>query len=548
MTLDIHDYDAKAVGAEQQIRASEISDHNKALILGFRDACLLKGVCGRVRLIRVLGALLLFARHVKKDFDQLTRTDVEALISALLQRQPPYSPETMGTYKAMIKSFLTWVVQPNEFPTKTAPPIVAWITSHVRRKDKRRIERKDLLTPQDIDKLLDVCHNTRDKALIAVLWETGARVAEVGNLQLKHITRQERGYTLDVTGKTGQRSPLIISSAPYLTQWINNHPFKDHPEAPLWVHYQYATTPKQLKYDMIRHQLAAYFKRAGINKPYHPHIFRHSRATFVLANGIMNEQQSKAYFGWSPSSDMLSVYSHLIDADSNNAILRENNCATALERPKELVPVECHICHDLNQAKADYCNRCGAVLDLAKAYEHQTIYQEKDEVVLRLVQLLTEKGLVDEAVETLHNAGLGATLKRLVDHQATTPTTRQVPPLPPGPPAPASPRPTPTQSADTVPSPLAPPTPTTSAPTEQVPSTGSRARTTRNTVSTKTVAASPAAETETAAPAPSPSFAETAPARVVPAKASLLAVPNRPPARPAAPAEIPDPRSTLVSP
>lgn len=420
MGLDIHSYELKVAGAEKQVRDSELSEQNKRLILGYRDACLLKGTCGRVRLIRVLGVLLLYARILQKDFNTLTKADVESLVSKLLARTPPYSPETLGTYKAILKSFITWVVQPDEFPTKTPPPIVSWISCHVRAREKKRLERKDLLTPEDIEKLLQVCHNPRDKALISVLWETGCRIAEIGNLQLKHLTKNQHGYTLDVDGKTGQRSPIVVSSAPYLTTWLNNHPFRDNPDSPLWVHYSYTDTPKHLKYDSIRYQLSQYFERAKINKPFHPHIFRHSRATYVLANAIMNEQQAKAYFGWTPDSDMLATYSHLIDQDANNAILKENNLAPPQQRASDLTPAQCRICNELNPPKSDYCVRCGAVLDLAKAYEHQAAHTLKDDVVLNLVKLLVQKGLIDDAVEQIHDAGLGDALKKLVAHHDET--------------------------------------------------------------------------------------------------------------------------------
>jgi integrase/recombinase XerD len=430
MALDIHRYEQKWASAERQVRASEISEHNKDLIIAYRDACLVRNVCGRVRLLRVQGCLLLYARILKKDFDQCTKQDIEALVGHLVTAQPPYSAETLGTYKAMLRGFMTWVVQPDQFPTKNVPPIVSWITCHVRARDKKRLERKDLLTPEDIEKLLYVCHNTRDKALIAVLWETGGRIAEIGNLQLKHVTKRDHGYTLDLTGKTGQRSPLIISSAPYLATWLNNHPFRNDPEAPLWVHYQYSKTAKHLQYDAIRYVLQRYFQRAEIKKPFHPHIFRHSRATYVLAQGIMGEQSAKTYFGWTPASDMLATYSHLIDQDANNAILRENNLTPQQLVQRDLQPITCRICNELNQAKAEYCTRCGAVLDLKKAYEHQTLHGVKDDVVLNLVKILVDKGLIDDAAQQIHDAGLGNALRQLAEHAKNTPTPGRAPPIP----------------------------------------------------------------------------------------------------------------------
>lgn len=417
MSIDIHTYDQKSEYAERQVRLSELSERNKNLILGYRDACLVKNVCGKVRLIRVLGVLLLYARLLKKDFDTASKEDIERLISTLMNRQPAYSPETLGTYKAMLKNFMTWVFAPDKFPTtKDVPAQVSWITSHVKTRDKRRLDRRDLLTPEDIEKLLAIIHNPRDKALVSILWETGCRIAEIGNLQLKHITKGQHGYTLDVNGKTGRRSPIIISSAPYLTVWLQNHPFKDDLESPLWVHYQYTTTPEHLKYDSIRYLLIRYFERAGIKKPVHPHLFRHSRATYVLANAIMNEQQAKSYFGWTPASDMLATYSHLIDQDANNAILRENDLTPVQQKSQELQPITCRICNEVNPPRSEYCTKCNAVLDLKKAYEHQALHDMKEELFTKMFRLLVEKGLVDEAAKEVHDADLGATLKRLAQH------------------------------------------------------------------------------------------------------------------------------------
>lgn len=113
---------------------------------------------------------------------------------------------------------------------------------------------------------------------------------------------------------------------------------------------------------------------------------------------------------------MLATYAHLVDQDANNAILRENSLTPKERTTKDLSPIECQICNELNQAKAEYCMKCGAVLDLKKAYEHQAVHTLKDDVVMNLMKVLVERGLVDEAVAQIKDAGLGPTLKRLVEH------------------------------------------------------------------------------------------------------------------------------------
>ena len=54
---------------------------------------------------------------------------------------PSYSPETVGAYKAMLRGFMTWLTTPDAFPTKHYPPIVAWISCHVRKCELKRLSR-----------------------------------------------------------------------------------------------------------------------------------------------------------------------------------------------------------------------------------------------------------------------------------------------------------------------------------------------------------------------------------------------------------------------
>ena len=209
----------KYATTEEQVRKSSISQRNKDLIFQYRDACLLSQSCGKVRLIRVMNVLNMFGKILQKDFDDLTKEDLKRLIVSMMNRKPTYSAETLGTYKSILKRFMSWVLLPDQFPDiDKTPEMISWIKKHVRKKDMKKLQRKDLLTPKDIEKLLDVCHNPRDKALIAVLWETGGRISEIGNMQIKHVTKVKHGYTLDISGKTGDRSPLVVSAAPYISQ------------------------------------------------------------------------------------------------------------------------------------------------------------------------------------------------------------------------------------------------------------------------------------------------------------------------------------------
>ena len=268
-----------------------------------------------------------------------------------------------------------------------------------------------------------------------MLWETGGRIAEIGNRQIKDAVPASVGYTLEVDGKTGVRSPLIVSSAPLLAQWLNNHPFKADPAAPLWVRER-CSQPMPVCYQGLAKIIQDAFRRAGIAKRVYPHLFRHSRATYVLASGLMTEAQAKAYFGWSPNTEQLATYAHLLASDANSAILRENNLTPKHETTEEMRAITCYRCSELNAPTNDYCTKCNAVINLHKAYEHQQLHDAKENLLRSLFKVLMDRGLIDDAARAVHDAGLGKTLQAVALHEtgeqniaSNAPVKRDAPPL-----------------------------------------------------------------------------------------------------------------------
>jgi integrase/recombinase XerD len=357
-SLDIHDFDGQFRRAWRNMESSALTERNKTLIRSYRDACVTRHVCGRVWLRHAIVVMTVFGLQLAKDFDTATRDDLEALVVSLHRRAPPYRPETISTYKRILRRFMCYVRAPDTFPRlDQIPADIAWINTGLSRAERAVVRRSDLFTPDDIVRILAASASNRDRALIAVLWESGARIGEVGNLRIRDVTRAPIGFTLDVTGKTGTRTPLLVSSAPELLRWLRSHPTRTSPSAPLWIGHSGA----QMPYWTIAKMLRVAVERAGIAKPARPHLFRHSRVTYVLANGIMNEQQAKLYFGWVADSRVLgSTYAHLVSGDANVAILLENGFSPARDCRETLRPHRCASCGDLNAPTVEDCEWCGA--------------------------------------------------------------------------------------------------------------------------------------------------------------------------------------------
>ena len=219
---------------------------------------------------------------------------------------------------------------------------------------------EELLSEEEVLKLVNACDCLRDKALILTLCETGCRIGEILSLQINDVRFDDDGAILLVNGKTGMRRVRIIASAPKLVQWINNHPLKHDPEAPLWPILNGKNRGKPLSYSSFKELLHKIAKKAEIKKRIYPHLFRHSRAT-LLAN-YLRETQLKQYLGWVQSSKMTAVYVHLSGRDVNDALLKLNRLKGKQLRDFILKVKICSKCGTKNSPDEKICIKCYAEL------------------------------------------------------------------------------------------------------------------------------------------------------------------------------------------
>jgi len=111
-------------------------------------------------------------------------------------------------------------------------------------------------------------------------------------LRVKDVKFDDIGGVIVVNGKTGPRRVKAVWSVSYLKDWIEDHPGKDNLEAPLWFNYaKKGKVLKPMRYEAIRMRLIKISKKTGINKKIHPHLFRHSRCTY-MANYLTESQMN----------------------------------------------------------------------------------------------------------------------------------------------------------------------------------------------------------------------------------------------------------------
>lgn len=358
--LDPHKYEDRYKCTIRGIENSKISTRNKKLIFRFKDDCVRDGLT-KARIIKLMDTMKCIAIIFDKDLDKVTKRDVQRFVT-YVQENEKFGVWTKAAYKVILKKFYKWLKGNSE----TYPEEVRWVKTNINKNLIRLPAESGLLTEDDIKLLINNAEHPRDKAFIALLYESGCRVGGLLTLKLKNLTFDEHGVLINVIGKTGSRQVRIISSTQYIATWISNHPLKNDLESPLWVNYGNCNFNKLMTYDAVLRLLQRLFDKCGIKKRFNPHLFRHSRATF-LANHL-TEFQMNQYFGWVQGSGMPATYVHLSGKETESVLLALNGVKIDKEeKESSLKPIKCPRCDNINSYDAKFCSKCAGILDIETA-------------------------------------------------------------------------------------------------------------------------------------------------------------------------------------
>lgn len=257
------------------------------------------------RIVSDFYKLKTLARSFAKPFDIITRDDVDRVFAQITTQV-----KDARDYALRFRLFYRWL----KGVDYDLPEVAA--LKKIRHK-RQRFSPKDMITEEQLDKILAVMDSVRDRALVRTLYFTGLRPAEL--LLLKVGDLEEvcgvRGFAVNGT-KTAfsiRSRPMIDAKAWELVdQVIAAHPCRNRPdfkECYLWTMND--------RNEMLTHR--AFYKRlseaAKRALGYHikPYLFRHTRISAEFTNEEY-EKIPKAFrkrsSGWSLSSDEEDTYVH----------------------------------------------------------------------------------------------------------------------------------------------------------------------------------------------------------------------------------------------
>jgi integrase/recombinase XerD len=380
----IHDFKTRLEKAKGGLEESSISEKNKAAIRSFIIQCSADGL-KEARLDKYLRTLRLIAERYcdTLNFEDMKKGEIVEIVSKI-ELEDKIGDWTKHDYKLALKKLLVFLGKNNE---------VSWIRTTYKGGNKLPDE---LLTEDEVMKMIEVSEHPRDKAFLAGLYESGCRISEIGNLKISDISFDNYGAVAIVSGKTGMRRVRLIFSAVYFASWLDIHPGRDNPKAPLWIGVGTVGKGEAMNYSAFRALLQRVAEKAKIKKKVNPHNFRHSRSTHLSKH--LTEAQMDQYLGWVQGSKMPSVYVHLSGRDVDAALLKlqGEEIEEAKERTK-LVKKNCVRCGTENAPTSKFCHRCGMALGLSTVIEQE---EKNMQVMMQFFELIKEDTRVIDYMKT----------------------------------------------------------------------------------------------------------------------------------------------------
>jgi integrase/recombinase XerD len=285
---------------------------------------------------------------------------------------------TWNHYLNRIKQFYRWLYN-RENDTEQSE----WETPNfvrIKNKNTKRINpylESELWERDDILTLIKYENHKRNKAALALMWDLDGRNHEITSLKLKHIKLKEKYGEGEIPfeSKTGTGPILLTLSFPYVRDWLNEHPFKNEPNASLICSLVNGspinpealwTMIQQLRKRIVTMVDMGFIKDDKENeklnlllstKRWNPYCIRHSAIT--NDSDHLPEYALKKKVRWSMNSKQGVRYiKRRMGNELKAKILEYNGIITSDSVSKKPSVLNCPRCELTNALENLYCSKC----------------------------------------------------------------------------------------------------------------------------------------------------------------------------------------------
>lgn len=211
--------------------------------------------------------LQIFADTVKKKAEDVTTADVRVYLG----RYQGQKISTISTKLSVLKSFFGWLtaeeIISRDPTTKIKPP-----------KKEKRLPKA--LSIEELEMLREACRNSRQRALIEVLYATGCRLSEVQTLNRQDIDYNTQSCRVIGKGNKEREVYFSFKAMYHLRKYLMSRTDQE-PAIIATERRPY----RRLSGRGIQREIGIIAANAGLHKKISPHTLRHTFATLTLNNG-----------------------------------------------------------------------------------------------------------------------------------------------------------------------------------------------------------------------------------------------------------------------
>ena len=293
---------------ELQEKEKKLSPKNKKILKEFATIC--STTAGKEKVVKIRRILVQFYDVTGLDFDMQTKDSVNTFLAVL--NNSDRSIPTKNEIKSYLKKFLKWFYKDLE------------MIENIKREsfdvNTAKINDNTLATEEDIKRMLRYAEGFRDKALLFIEFQSGARPQEIVNLTWGDVKFQDNCADLNFySGKTkkSRTFPLVKEAKTFLWEW-KQHYLYENINSKDFVFPSRFSRDKPMTTANVNKILRTMAKKSGIKKDIWGYLFRHTRATRLyeeLPTPIVEQLLGHR--------DMYNTYAHISNKKAREELLKK---------------------------------------------------------------------------------------------------------------------------------------------------------------------------------------------------------------------------------
>lgn len=284
-----------------------LCDEDKEALKKFLDKCSI--TAGEKKVNHIKKLIIQLADVTELPLTSQTKESVDSFLILLKKSDKSYW--TKDELKVYIKQFLKFHYKDYE--------MVENIKSESKKGLNPKINENNLVTEEEVEKMLRFAESYKEKAYLLLAFQTGARPQELITLKWKDIHFEDKYADITLySSKTGKsRSfPVVEKTMKALWDWKQNFSYSD--VSPKDYVFPSRWRDKPLTSAGVNKMLRRMAKNSGIKKDVWGYLFRHSKATRLYEE--LPQQIVEKLMG---HKNMATTYAHISSKKAREEMLNK---------------------------------------------------------------------------------------------------------------------------------------------------------------------------------------------------------------------------------